>query len=167
MSIRDLVPGRRKGTLVRKNQGDLLEQFHSEFDQLFEDFFGEFGMPLVPRDETGRGITNWPRVNVSETDKEVLVTAELPGVEEKDISVELDGDMLTIRGQSQTEREQRDKRWTRIERRSGRFERSLHLPAAVLTEKSDAKYKNGVLTIVLEKAEPKQSKRKRIAVQTS
>jgi HSP20 family protein len=90
-----------------------------------------------------------PAVDLHRNDKEVVVTAELPGLAEKDIDVSLAGDLLTIRGEKKAEHEEKNGGQHMVERRYGTFERTLQLPFTVKDEQVDAKFANGVLTIRL------------------
>jgi len=105
-----------------------------------------------------------PAVDVHEDEKGLIVTAELPGVSEKDIEVNLAGDMLTIKGEKKTESEEKKGNSTYTERRYGSFARSLRLPFEVKDEQVDAKFKDGVLTVRLPKPAEMQSQVRRIEV---
>jgi HSP20 family protein len=103
----------------------------------------------------------WPNIEVSETDKDVKVTAELPGLEEKDVGVELANGVLAIKGEKKTETEDRSRRFS--ERYYGRFER--HIPVEDVDEdKISASFKNGVLSVTMPKLPQAESKVKRIAI---
>ncbi len=104
----------------------------------------------------------WPSLEVSETDKDVKVTAELPGLEEKDVEVLLAECILTIRGERKSETEDKDRHFS--ERYYGRFERSVALPYEVEEDKAEASFRNGVLTITLPKSAKAQEKARRIAI---
>jgi len=118
--------------------------FRTQIDSLFEDWFGRnMGGMLAPR------------IDVSETDKEVTLTAELPGVDEKNIDVSLVGDQLTIKGEKKSEQEDKkdeDGRiFHRVERSYGAFQRTMTLPYPVDPEHVAAEFKDGVLKITLPK----------------
>ncbi|MCK6460959.1 MAG: Hsp20/alpha crystallin family protein [Planctomycetes bacterium] len=105
------------------------------------------------------GFEWWPAVNVAETPETVVVTAELPGLEPKEIEISVVGDTLTIRGEKRIEREEKGKTWYRREIAGGKFTRSFTLPASVDAEHVDATSKAGILTITLPKrAEAKARK---------
>jgi HSP20 family protein len=105
------------------------------------------------------GFEWWPAVNVAETPETVVVTAELPGLEPKEIEISVVGDTLTIRGEKRFEREEKGKTWYRREIAGGKFTRSFTLPASVDAEHVDATSKAGILTITLPKrAEAKARK---------
>ena len=118
----------------------------NEMDRLFDRFF-ETGWPEMPK------LGEWqPSLDLSETKDAVVVKAELPGVEQKDIAVSLQEGMLTIKGEKEAEKEEKDKRYHRVERSYGAFFRSIRMPAAVDASKVTADYKSGVLTVTLPKA---------------
>lgn len=91
-------------------------------------------------------------MDVSETDKEVIVKAELPGMDPKEIDVSVRGDILTLAGERKQEKEEKGVNFHRVERSYGSFSRSIQLPAEVDTGKVEASYKDGVLRITLPKA---------------
>ena len=164
MAIKDLVPWRKSVPVRRETVDDSpLLSLHQEVDQLFEHFFG--GSPFEPfaRLSTLAGFS--PRVNVSENDVEMTVSAELPGVDEKDIDVAINERVLTISGERHEEKEDTDRDWYRREQSYGSFRRSIALPAEVDVDHVSAAFKHGVLTVSLPKAE--SSRRKRIAVQAA
>jgi HSP20 family protein len=106
-----------------------------------------------------QGFEWWPAVNVVETPETVLVTAEIPGLDPKDIEISVVGDTLTIRGEKKFEKEEKGKTWYRREIAGGKFTRSFTLPTSVDAEHVDATSKAGLLTITLPKrAEAKAKK---------
>jgi HSP20 family protein len=170
MSIKDLVPriGRgREQTLARHQDVDPFRGFQREMNRLFDDFFSD--LPLAPRwGERGLAAAGFsPRVDVSETDKDVKVSAELPGMDEKDITVEMDDAAITIRGEKNDEKEEKGKNWYTREQSYGSFHRIIPLPATVEGEKAIAKFKKGILTITVPKKEAEQVKRKAIRIETN
>lgn len=104
----------------------------------------------------------WPKVEISETAGDIKVTAEIPGVEEKDLEILLDDDVLTLRGEKRAESGAKERQFS--ERHYGRFERRIPLGYEVGPDKIDARFRNGVLTVVLPKSERAQSRVKRIAI---
>jgi len=130
-----------------------------DMNRLFEDFTrGWPRMEMAP--EMGAFV---PYIDVTETDDGVHVEAELPGLTEKDIELTLspEGDALTIKGEKKVEREQRGRGVYRAERAWGSFVRTLDLPSPVIQDKVDAKFKNGVLTVKMDKSpEAKKAQRK-------
>lgn len=114
----------------------------------FEPFPAEFGKGLFGAKE------GFPVVNVSETDKELRVDAELPGLEAKDVDVSLEGDALVIKGEKKFEEEKKKDNFHRIERSYGTFTRTVPLPCTVDAKGITAKFEKGVLHVVLPKAKP-------------
>jgi len=134
---------------------------HREMNRLFDDVFrGEASR--LPGLGAGSTSGRWPSVEVSETDKEIRITAEVPGMSEKDIEVTLNDGVLTLRGEKRSEIEDKDRHFS--ERFYGRFERHIAVGFDVQEDKIDAAFKNGVLTVSLPKSAKAQSKVKRIAV---
>jgi HSP20 family protein len=146
----DLVPWHRRE----------LDRFRGEMDRLFNRFF-DLGLP-----ELGLGEGEWmPSVDVSETGKEVIVNAEVPGMEPKDIDISLSGNMLTLKGERKREEEKKGESFHRVERSYGAFTRTIQLPAEVDADKVDATYKDGVLKIRMPKT--KEEPVKKIEVKTT
>ena len=139
-------------------------QLHQAMNELFNNF-GTFSppseWPLTPY------ARNWnPRLDVAETEKEILVTAELPGMEEKDINISLSGDQLIIGGEKHDEKEEKGKTYHRIERNWGSFQRVLPLYWEVDRNNVKAIFSKGVLTITLYKTQKAQEMVRRIPVKT-
>ncbi|MCE5248845.1 Hsp20/alpha crystallin family protein [bacterium] len=123
-------------------------------DDFVEKFF--YGWP---RYEGASDVTWSPRVDINETDKDLVIDAELPGIDKKDVKVEVKDNLLTISGERKQEKKTEDAECCRLERHYGKFERSFALSDTVDTGKISAKYKDGVLTVTLaktEKALPKE-----------
>lgn len=134
--------------------------FRREMDRMFDNFFGG---------DRGIGsLTSWggvmPVVDVNEADKEIVVTAELPGVEEDDIEVTVSGDVLTIKGEKKAEHEEKDGDRHYMERRYGSFSRSVRLPFEVKDEKVDAQFDKGVLKLRIPKPAEMQKAVRKIEV---
>jgi HSP20 family protein len=165
MDLKSLVP-RRNGNkaqlpATREDFFDPFVTFRREMDRMFEDFFG--GGTL----RVGQGEHMlMPAVNVEETEKELLVSAELPGVTEKDVEVNLAGDTLTIRGEKKAEHEEQNGDSYHMERRFGSFSRAIRLPFEVRDEDVEAKFSNGVLAVRLPKPAELQKPARRIEVKT-
>jgi HSP20 family protein len=129
-------------------------------NRLFDDVFN--GLNLAPRTANlMEGRFSWPRVELSETEKALQVTAELPGMEEKDVQVELANGVLCIRGEKKVEGENNDRLFS--ERYYGSFQRQIPLEG-VQEEKAEASFKNGVLTVTLPKSDEARSSVRRIAI---
>lgn len=139
--------------------------FQKEINHLFGRFFDEFPTPWG---ETGlwKEGTFTPKVNVSETDKEIQITAELPGMDEKDVEVSLENDVLRIRGEKKQEKEEKGKNYHRIEHSYGSFERAIPLPSEILADKVNASFKKGVLSITMPKSEKALEKSRKIEIKS-
>jgi HSP20 family protein len=167
MSVRDLIPwghnnGNHVPSVLRDADRDPFLSLHREVNRLFDDVFRGFGSGL-PTFRTGSAFgAGWPSVEISDADKEIKVTAEVPGLEEKDIEVLLIDGVLTLKGEKRSETEHRDRQFT--ERYYGRFERRIRLGVEVNEDRVDARFKNGVLTVTLPKTEKAQSQVKRIPI---
>jgi HSP20 family protein len=140
----------------RKNRGALAGPGKDLFDWFFEDV-------TLPHFWTAE--REWvPALDVSETENEVIVKAELPGMDVKDIDIALTEGLLTIKGERKLEKEEKKENYHRIERQFGSFARSLNLGAKVRTDGIEAAYKDGILTVTLPKVE--ESKPKKIEVKS-
>lgn len=131
-----------------------------QMDSIFDDFLG--------RGSNGGSGTLTVRSNVSETDKEIRITADLPGMDQKDIDIAVTGNRLTIRGEKKSETEQRGgeegRQFHRIERSSGMFQRSMTLPFDIDANAVSAEYQNGVLTVSIAKPQEVVANTKKIEV---
>ncbi|UCE18269.1 MAG: Hsp20/alpha crystallin family protein [Gemmatimonadota bacterium] len=145
-------------TLVRWRPARDVFQFRDEMDRLFEDFIQRF----PARRDLGDRMWN-PDVDVHETDHEVVVEAEVPGMEQKDIHVTIKDNILTLKGEKKQEKEVKEADYHSVERSYGSFARTFALPTLVVADKASAKYENGVLKITLPKAE--EVKPKEVAVE--
>jgi HSP20 family protein len=151
-----------------------IESLRREVDRLFEDFDrGFWRSPFrstFALEPLWRGELTWgaaPAVDITESDKAYEVTADLPGMSEKDVEVRLANGGLVIKGQKQEEKEEKKKDYYLHERRFGSFERSFRVPEGVETDKVEASFKNGVLTVTLPKTAEAQKAQKKIAVKAS
>lgn len=141
---------------------------HPEMSRTFDDFFRSFSMfpsgsSMFPT--VFESLSNFePKVDLRETEKELKVTAELPGMEDKDIDVSISRDSLTIRGEKTEEKEKNNKGYHRMERSYGSFHRVVWLPAEIDADNVDASFKNGVLSITMPKIAPSQPESKRITI---
>ena len=159
MAINDLIPWNNGGREVGIHRGTDVNPFftlHREMNRMFDDIFRGFDLaPFGPaRALNGLG---WPQIDIDETDKEVRITAELPGLEEKDVSLEIANGILAISGEKKSESEDKSRRFS--ERYYGRFERRIPLQD-VDEDKTSATFKNGILTITVPKsAEAKNVRR--------
>jgi HSP20 family protein len=170
MAGRSLLPFfSRNWPMSRSGEdSDPFMAFRREMNRVFDDAFRGVGMPSLRGPTFGRmpAGTLMPQVDVSESDHEIQVTAELPGIDEKDVEVILADDMLTIHGEKKAEREQKDRDYHLMERSHGTFSRSLPLPFTADPGQVKAVFKNGVLTITIPKPKEVQQKQHRIDVQS-
>jgi HSP20 family protein len=169
MSMRDLIPwGRheRSSSLPASFGGSDVSPFltlHREMNRLFDDVFSRFdgAMPSLFNRMSGL-MPSWPSVEIAETDTELRVSAELPGMSESDVDVSVGDDMLVIRGEKRAETEDTARQFS--ERFYGRFERRIPLPFEVDDDKAQATFQNGVLTVTLPKSAKAAARMKHIAI---
>ena len=131
---------------------DPLSALKSEMDSLVDSFIG--GLPAFTGmfgTSGGRSFSPTPHMDVKETDKEIVVEAELPGIDDKDISLSLQDGVLTIRGEKKLARDEEKENYRMMERRHGSFQRSVRLPDTVDEDKVEASFDNGVLKVSLPK----------------
>lgn len=166
MAIRDLIPWSRQENRLpvpvsaERDRGDHpLLSLHREVNRLFDDVFRGFGVPSLGGFDRSLA---WPNLELGETDKEVRITAELPGLDEKDVEITLEEGVLTLRGEKKAEVEDKDRGYT--ERSYGRFERRIELPRGIERDKANATFRNGVLTITLPKSEAANENLRRIPI---
>lgn len=164
MAIRDMVPfgNRRRDELVpREGYENPFTRMHEELDRMFRDFFGDWPSPRSER------FGEWelsPDIDVCETDKEVRLKAELPGVKEDDVDVRLEGDTLIIKGEKREESEDKEGNYYRSECRYGSFTRTIPLSTEVDADNVEATFKNGVLRVKLPKLNEGKTTGKKIQV---
>jgi len=163
MAIKDLIPWNNRGREVGIHRGNDVNPFlalHREMNRMFDDVFRGFdAAPFW----SARGLDGmgWPQIDIDETDKEVRITAELPGLDEKDVSLEIANGVLSISGEKRSESEDKARRFS--ERYYGRFERRIPLDG-VEEDKASASFRNGVLTITAPKSAEANSRVRRIAI---
>jgi len=151
------------------------ESLRREVDRLFDDFDGGiwrspfrrsfFDVEPFRRAEAAFGAV--PAVDITETDKAYEITAELPGMDEKNVEVKLANGVLTIKGEKQDEKEEKKKDYYMRERSFGSFERTFQAPDGVDTDRIEASFKKGVLTVTLPKSAEAQKAEKKIAVKAA
>ncbi len=162
MTIKDMIPWGHKPVPVRHDQAHPFTELQYEMNRLLDDFWR--GFPLGP----WPGALNerfMPRIDMTENDTGFKVSAELPGMDEKDIEVVLSGDTLTIKGEKTTDSQDEEHHHT--ERYYGSFRRTIALPTAVQADKVTAGFKNGVLTVTLPKAEEAREPVHRVQVKAA
>ncbi|MBR1133537.1 Hsp20/alpha crystallin family protein [Bradyrhizobium iriomotense] len=149
------------------------ETLRKEVDRLFEDFGGDDFWRRPFRSLAGfernlaQKLASTPAVDVAESDKAYEITAELPGMDEKDIEVNVANGGLTIKGEKRVEKEEKQKDYYVSERRYGSFERYFRLPEDVEADKIEASFKNGVLKVTLPKTAEAQKPAKKIVVKAA
>lgn len=168
----NLTPWRkeRPDTAVARREEHSILDLHRRMNDLFDGFFSDFERSLDRPSTTLPGRKAWgslPRVDIAETDQEVVVSADLPGLDEKDISLNLDGDVLTVQGQRKDEREEKKLNYHLVERSYGEFRRAIQLPAGLDKDHVKATFKKGVLTVTLPKRPEARSHKKNIAIETA
>jgi HSP20 family protein len=147
------VPVQRSDAVAQHPQGGAgnpIVQLYREIDGLFENALREFGIAPFRSDLftplTTEGLLK-PQVDIGATDKEYSITVEVPGVSEKDVKVEISGNTMTIRGEKQQEKEEKEKDYYRVERSYGSFQRVLSLPEDADQDDVKATFNKGVLTV--------------------
>jgi len=165
MANRRLIPWRRRGDSsldVRRDRDSFLSM-QDEMNRMFEDFFEKpFGARSLRALEGLEDFT--PSLDVFETEKEISIQVELPGMEEKDIDISVHNNVLTVSGKKENEEIEKGKSFYRRERSFGSFRRSVELPEEVDEDKIEATYKNGILNVVVEKPKASVSVSRRIKV---
>ncbi len=147
MVIKKLAPKETSSVPVKREEYNPFSLLRQEMNSVFDNFLRGFELePFV-----GRFGAFSPSVDVKETDREIKVSAELPGMNDKDIDVSLTKDSLTIKGEKKEEKEDKGKNYYRMERSFGSFTRTVPLPAEVDAEKAKADFVKGVLTVTLPK----------------
>jgi HSP20 family protein len=127
--------------------------FRNHMDSIINEFFH----PAVCIDESKGSLWN-PIVDVYENDESIVVKAEVPGVDKKDISVDIDNGVLTVKGERKHEEEVKEDRYYRKERVYGKFQRTFRLPEGTDYDKINADFKDGILTVTVPKVEEKKPK---------
>ena len=164
MALRNLIPWSRARTAVPvRHERGFLPPWGAGLERTMRDILPEWG--LSPMGE----VPGWderflPRISVAEDDKRMTVSAELPGMDEKDIEVSISGDTLTLKGEKKDEHEERDGETYRSERWHGQFRRDIPLAGEFDPDKAEASFSKGVLTIELPRKPESQAQRKRIEV---
>ena len=150
---------------------DLWRSFRSEMDRLFD----RFGFPSLRRmfdmepawRSAGSFTFSVPAIDMSEDEKAYKISAELPGLDAKDVDVSVSGNMLVLKGEKRQEKEEKDKNYYFSERAYGSFQRAFELPASVEQDKISADFSKGVLTITMPKTPDAQKQQKKIEVKST
>jgi len=142
-----------------------LPMIRSEMGRLFDDVFSSFPT-FYPERRRGLLEGEWlPKVDVAETEENVIVTAELPGVKLDDVTITVTDDILTIKGEKKEEKEIKREDYCSIERSYGSFQRSVSLPSNVQADKAKAIHKDGVLTVTIPKSESVKPKEIKVSIE--
>jgi HSP20 family protein len=145
--------------LVRWRPNSGLPTLHDEWERMFDNFFG------LDRKRSELERFDWtPRVNVVEHEDRFEITAEVPGMEKDEIQIEVQDNLLTIRGEKRYEKDEKDRNYHVCERSYGTFQRSFNLPENVKDDNIEAEYNSGVLSINLPKTEPVKPKEIKVKV---
>lgn len=165
MAMRDLIPWRRQENpapaLFRDEERSPLVQFRREMDRLFDDFFRS---PLFGGTALQSAGLGWPSLEVKESEDQVTITAELPGLSDKDVEFTVHDGVLTLRGEKKSEHQDKDRGWS--ERYYGRFERAIALPDGADEAKCEADFRDGVLTVRMPRSQ-EASRGRKIPIGTS
>lgn len=164
MANRELTPWTRGGGLTPFGGRDPFANFRQEMDRLFEDFFAPTEPRTFARPTLMAAVALWPRIDLHETEQAYTVTAELPGIEEKDVELNLKENVLTLSGEKRSERQEGEGEQRYSERSYGRFERIIPFEVEVDPDKVEANFNNGVLTINLPKNPQARERSRRIEI---
>lgn len=144
-----------KSIIPWKKRNREMVNFRKDFDDVMDRFFSDpvFSIPKLFSEKSW-----YPNVDVSEGKRNIIVKAEIPGVDKEGIDISLNGRLLTIHGEKKHEKEETDEHYHRVESSFGLFKRTIELPADVDESNVDAKYKNGILKIKLKKAQEAETR---------
>jgi len=161
----------KKTAPAQTSAPDIWQSFRSEMDRLFD----RFGFPSLRRvfdiEPAWRSASSFsfsvPAIDMSEDEKAYKISAELPGIDAKDIDVSVSGDTLILKGEKRQEKEEKDKNYHFSELSYGSFQRSFQLPSSIDRNKVAADFSKGVLTITLPKTAEAQKPQKKIEVRSA
>ncbi len=163
----DDVTGKGQGGRLPSRYMDPFQAFRGEMDRLFDDFLG--GLPTLSnlRQTFPAAQVLTPALDVKETEKELVVKADLPGIDEKDVYLTIQDGILTMRGEKKGERKDERENYYLVERSYGSFERSIRLPETIDEDKVEAHFDKGVLTVTLPKRPEMVKAQKKIEIKSS
>ena len=162
MNFKDLIPFGKKNLAVRRDEENPVIMMQHEMNRILDSFASAWGPAPFPL----AGASFSPRLDMAEDAKTFTVTAELPGMSDKDIDLSISGDALVIRGDKKEEKEEKGRNYYYSERSYGSFSRSIPLPPEVAADKVSATFRKGVLTITLPKTADVADGMKKIPVRT-
>ncbi len=163
MDFKSLMPFSRPGALARGD--DPFNSLRREMDRMFEDFTRDWAVPST----FGTGGFLSPKVNVAETEKGLELTAELPGIDQKDIELDLAEGILTLKAEHKTEKEEKDekKKYHLVERSYGTYMRRFSLPFEADQDKVEASFEKGVLKVFVPGSPNPEAQAKKIEIKAS
>ena len=161
MNLKSIIPWKKeeRPLATRRGDGDPFALLQRRMNSVFDDFFGRSSSDLWGGFNGGFA----PQIDVSANDKEVRISAELPGLDEKEVDVTLTGDLLNIKGKR---KEEQKGSYCHSERHYGYFKRAVQLPQGVDTDNAKAKFRKGVLKVTIPKKPEAQSSRRKIELLT-
>jgi HSP20 family protein len=145
------------GLIIWKNQE--IDKLRRDMDRLFARVSDDFGMPLFPR--IARDV---PSIDLSETEDDLIIKVEIPGIDPEDLDISIAGDILSIKGEMKQGFIKESEDYHQMERRYGSFSRTIQLPCRVMIEDVEATYKKGILNIVMPKCKPETARALKIKV---
>jgi len=164
-----MLPVRRQET--QTFHPDPFVQIRKEIDRLFDTAFRGFGFPSMGfgRELTPMAQTDWlkPTLDIGASEKKYTISVELPGVDEKEVQLELINDTLKIKGEKKQQKEEKEKNYYRMERSYGSFQRVLSLPEDADQSNIKAVYKNGIMEITIPRKAAPKAEAKQIEIKTS
>jgi HSP20 family protein len=165
MDIKNLAPSvwKKSDQALGRMDDNPFHALQREMNRAFDDFFHGFELSSFGAAE-GRFGSFIPTLDMSESDKELNIQVELPGMDEKDVEVFLSEDTLTIKGEKKEEKEDTGKDYYHMERTYGSFNRVVALPQGIDREHAEARFKNGILYLTLPKLEPAKTKGNKIPI---
>lgn len=162
---RNLLPSlwSRSDVPSRREEGHPFFGIQRDMNRLFDDFFR--GLDVAPLSAAREGLNRFiPSLDIRESDKEIHIQVELPGMDEKDVEVMLTDNTLTLKGEKKEEKEDKGNDYYHMERSYGAFQRVIPLPEGIDAKKAEAKFRKGILSISLPKTEPTTAKAKKIEI---
>lgn len=169
MKRRSLLPERWRGRDTARTPERVVDNpflaMQREMNRLFDGFFRDFSLSSWLGPERAMGMFS-PRIDIVENDKEVAVSAELPGMDDKDVEVTVSNGVLTIQGEKKDEHKKETDRYSYFERTSGSFRREIRLPDSADIDKAKAVFKNGLLRVSFPRLPGADKERKRIAIKS-
>jgi len=168
--VRDLIPWTKSRDFVpdffRDDRTSPFLSLHRDINRLFEEAFRGISLPSSMSGRFGDFVgAAWPKLEVAETEKQIVISAEVPGIDQNDIELTYVDGSLILRGETKSETEDKERKFS--ERYYGRFERRIPVGADIEEGKIDASFKNGVLKVTVPKSEKAQMKAKKIEIQSA